>query len=234
MDLKTPPPFESLSSVPHDLRMDIKHGARRRPPRLAAETAAAYEAFICYYELPIPRSQKAVAARLRKSRSLISRWASRYFWSARVQAADAAAAEAEGLQRTAQTEIEDALRLGTAIERRLLQELSRRLEDPAELQRLSDDEIVRLHDHVSSRLTSTSALAGTLRAERDKYDEIFSSMPDEQLAKFIHDWYANWEAGNPFVDEPYDLVDPDAELRIQLAQAHEARAASLRNEEVRG
>jgi hypothetical protein len=57
--------------------------------RLDAESDPAWEAFSLYRELPPrDRSQAEVAKRLRKSKQLIGRWASRYAWLIRAAAYD--------------------------------------------------------------------------------------------------------------------------------------------------
>ena len=52
--------------------------------QLENESTKAYEAFRCYLDMGGKRSQLAVGRELRKSRQLITRWASKFQWAKRV------------------------------------------------------------------------------------------------------------------------------------------------------
>lgn len=56
----------------------------RRP----AESDEAFEAFVVYRDMPLPRSQRGAAERLGKSRQLLSQWSMRHDWQDRVAAWD--------------------------------------------------------------------------------------------------------------------------------------------------
>ena len=56
--------------------------------QLPNETQKAYEAWQAYLGMGEKRSQEAVAAKLKKSRQLLSRWAAKYKWTERLMSAN--------------------------------------------------------------------------------------------------------------------------------------------------
>lgn len=73
-------------------------------PRLAGESAQAFEAFCVYAQMGADRSLVAVAQKVGKSRALMDRWSTRYHWVRRVRQFDAlvaAAAQASYLEASA-------------------------------------------------------------------------------------------------------------------------------------
>lgn len=167
--------------------------ALRRPARLPGEGTAAYEAFVVYFELLGSCSQKAVAARLGKSRALMSRWSTRHQWIERVRAAEAAAASAGRFEHAQPATTLDLIQRANEIDRVLLDETGRRVNDPRELQGRSTDEILHLQIQLSKLTEALAARQKIVDAQRDRYSEIFQHMPDDQLAEFIR----NWAEGSP-------------------------------------
>lgn len=192
--------------------------------RQKGESEQAYYAFALYRDQDTPRGYAAVVSELSKSRTLITRWASKWFWRERTRAWDRFLEEQvrrEQIKATkdmARRQARDA----HAIETLLILPVEaalRRLQDPAAREEL---ERVPLGDLIQLSLVTAKIFPAIARAEREA-----RGAPIQDLTQFLDDDTGAMLEG-PSPRETYDWT---REAIAALEQATSGRLALPAGEE---
>ena len=161
--------------------------------RLQNETEEAFEAFVLYRDMPVPRTQAAVAEQLGKSRSLISRWSAKHQWVRRADAADRARtvlANSGGTEgRTVEQELQETLRIQLRVQQTLTGEFLRRVEhDPSSLSDLPEEELSRRIAQAGTELGKTSTLKNVVPSDAVRAEclnEELVKLDNKELAEIV-------------------------------------------------
>lgn len=137
--------MRALRETAYFAGQDIMHIWDRQPD----EGAKAFEAFVAYRDMIGRRSQRAVAEKLGKSETLISRWSSQHRWRDRVASWDHGLTTGDGSPPELGEEISETLHLQVRAQRKVASELLRRLEeDPTYIRDLDHQALVQLARHL--------------------------------------------------------------------------------------